>query len=127
MATETRSWIDFAVNLVLVQVIAPMREIAFRRVLVFVARLDLLLVGVAVGTEGFLVTGGAGIFGSGISAMFCHEIRGLVIQGSPRVAMAFAAVGKSLNRFGMHSGDTVGVCTGIENAQQQWHHYDWQK
>jgi hypothetical protein len=127
MATETRSRVNFAVDLVLIQIIAPVGEVALGRVLEFVARLDFLLVGVAVGAEGFLVAGGAGILGAGIGTMLCHEIGGLVIQGSPGVAMAFAAIGEALHLFGVHSGDTVGVCAGIENAQQQRNHYDWQK
>jgi len=114
MTPDARGRIDLAVDLVLAQVITAMGQRPFGRVEVLVARLDLFLVGMAVNTEGFLMAGCAGKSRTGIDLVLEHKIRRLVIEGTPRVAMALGTVGQPRNSFGMDPGDTGGVCAGME-------------
>lgn len=93
MADETGSRINFAVNLVLAQIIATMRKVPFRGVGKFTARLNFFLVGMAISTEGFLMAGSTGEFRVGINFMLEHEIRSLVIESTPGVGMALCTVG----------------------------------
>ena len=83
MTDETGSRVDFAVDLMLAQIIATMRQVPFRGIGKLGARLDLFLVGMAVSTEGLLMAGGAGKFRAGIDLVFDHEIRGLVVESTP--------------------------------------------
>lgn len=83
MTGETGSRIDFAVDLMLAQIVATMRKGPFRGIEKLAARLDLFLVGMAVGTEGLLMAGGAGKFRAGINFVLGHEIRGFVVERAP--------------------------------------------
>jgi hypothetical protein len=62
MTDETGSRIDFAIDFMLAQIIATMGKVTFRRTGELAAGLDLCLVGVTIGTESFLMAGGAGKF-----------------------------------------------------------------
>ena len=83
MTGDTGSRVDFAVDLVLAQIITTMRQVTFRRIGILRARLNLLLVGMAVGTEGLLMARCTGVFGAGIDLVLDHEIRGLVVESTP--------------------------------------------
>jgi hypothetical protein len=84
MTFNARNRINPAVNLMLVQVISPVRKVTLGNVAEFIAWLDILPVGVTVGTERFMMTGTAGLAGQrGIKAMLGHKIGGAVIEGAP--------------------------------------------
>jgi hypothetical protein len=123
MTDETGSRIDFAIDFMLAQIIATMGKVAFRRTGELAAGLNLCLVGVTIGTESFLMAGGAGKFRAGINLVPGHKIGSLVVECTPGIAMALTTVGQSLDRFRVSSGDAGGVCTGVKNACHQWHHY----
>jgi hypothetical protein len=123
MTDETGSRIDFAIDFMLTQIIATMGKVPFRRAGELAAGLNLCLVGVTIGTESFLMAGGAGKFRAGINLVLGHKIGCLVVESTPGIAMALSAVGQSLDRFRVNSGDAGGVCTGVQNACHQWHHY----
>lgn len=83
MTFQAGGGIDFAVNLVLAQIISPVGQAPFHGLQILVARFYLFLVGMAVRAEGFLMTGGTGKFRSCVIAVFDVEIGRLVIQGAP--------------------------------------------
>jgi hypothetical protein len=124
MTDETGSRIYFTIDFMLTQIITTMGQVAFRRSGELAAGLNLCLVGVTIGTESFLMAGGAGKFRAGINLVPGHKIRSLVVECAPGIAMALTAVGQTLDRFRVSSGDAGGVCTGIQNTCHQWHHYN---
>ena len=120
MTLGTGSRIDPAIDLVLAQIVAAVRQRPLRGILVLVARLDLFLVGMAIGTERFLMAGGTGKFLlRGIKPVLKVKIVRLVIEGAPTVAMALRAIDQPLHFYGVYPGNTVGIRAGIENAQHQ--------
>jgi len=102
MAFHAGSRIDAAVDLVLVQIIAAMRQRPLRGVLVFVAGLDLFLMRMAIRAKGFLVTDAArlGILGREKFVPRAEPFR--MIQCSPAIGVTIAAHGHSLHLCGMH-------------------------
>ena len=84
MASDTGNRVYFTVNFVLTEIIAPVRKITVRSITELVARLDLVLVCVAICTEGFLMTRTACLTGcSRKEAMFAEEIGRTVVQCGP--------------------------------------------
>lgn len=83
MTLDTGSRVDFAVNFMLTQIIASMGKIAFGGIGELGAWLDFFLMGMTVGTKRLLMTGGTGIFRSGIYLVLDHKIGSLVIKCTP--------------------------------------------
>lgn len=101
MAGEARCRVQFAVDLVLVKVIPPMRHGPLRCVLVLVRRLELFLVRMAVGAEGRRVTEVTGhtLLGR-VEAMPLDEVR-VMVENGPPVGVAGAADRHALDLHGM--------------------------
>ena len=122
MTGDTGRRIDSTIDLVLAQIIAPVRQIAIRRRGILAARFDLFPVCVTIGAERLLMAGGAGVSRSGINFVFEKEIRCLVVKSAPGVGMTFGAVGHGLDRLGVNPGDTRGVRAGIQDTCKQRNH-----
>ena len=125
MTFETGRGINPAFAPVPAQIVAAVRERPLRRVLVLVARLELCLVGMAIGAERFLMAGGTGLFLlPGVKLVLAVKVVRLVIQGAPLILMALAAVDKPLDFLRMLSGNAGGIGAGIkiDDPDQQWQH-----
>jgi len=84
MALYARGRVDPAVDLVLTEIVTPVRKRTFRRIGKLVAGLDFFLVRMAVDTERFLMASGACLTGSAcVKAVFFIKIGRLVIHGAP--------------------------------------------
>jgi len=117
------SRIHSSVNHVLVKIVATVRQVPFGRIRVFIARLDLFAMGMAVGAERFRMTGGAGhSLALSVEAMLLIELSRLVIERLPLVGMAFAAIGHPRNLHRVHPGKAGGVRAGVEQGQEQRGH-----
>ena len=117
MAFHTRDRINPAVDLVLAEIIATVRQRPFRGILVLVTWLYFLLVGMAIGTKGFFVADGAGKFLLlGIVPVLLIKADRFVIELSPVVSMTFGTVGKTLNLFRVVFVDVTGIDAGIEKT-----------
>jgi len=93
VALEAQSRVYPAVYHVLVEIVAAVGQKAFRRILIFVARLDLFLVRVAVAAERFPVTEIAGLLSLGRKyPVRSAEIRGM-FHGRVLISMTLAASG----------------------------------
>ena len=119
MALQTGSRIDPSLDLMSAEIIAPVGQLPFRRTLVPVARLYLLFVGMAIGTERFLVANLAGKpLLAGIKFMPPVKIIRLVIQRRPVVGMTLSAVDETFHFRRVDLGNALGVRAGIQNSSQ---------
>lgn len=108
--------VNSAVNLVLPQVIAAMRQHPLGRIGKFVARFELFLVCMAVDAKRFLMTGGACLTGiCGVKLMFQVEVERLVIHEAVGVGVAFGAIGQAGHFLRMNDCHAIGTGTGVEN------------
>ncbi len=84
MTFDTAYRIYPAVNLVLADVIASVRERTLRIVGDFITRLDLFPVSMTIGAERFMMARTANLTGGArIEAMLSHKVRSAVIQRRP--------------------------------------------
>lgn len=84
MAFDTRNRVNPAVNPVLGHIITTMWKGTFGSITEFIARLDILPVGMTVGTERFMVARVAGLTGrSRIKTVLDHKIGRAMIKGAP--------------------------------------------
>lgn len=119
MALEAGNWIDPALNPMPAEIVPAVGQHALRRILEFVARLDLNLAGVAIGAEGFLMAGSTGkLLLSAVKFMLEVKIGRPVIQGAPLIGMAAGAVSKPFDFHGVWFGNTRGLGAGIEDTPQ---------
>lgn len=108
--------VDPPVDLVLAQVVATVRQVPLGGVGELVAWFDLLLMGMAVGAERFLMAGGAGqALPLGVKAVLGEEVRRLVVERLPGVGMAFTAIGHSRDRLRMGLDDAGSVGARISS------------
>jgi hypothetical protein len=128
MALHAGRRIDLSLNPVSAEIVAAVGQLPFRRTLVPVARLYLLLVGMAIGTERFLVADLAGIpLLAGIKSVFLIKIIRLVIQRCPVIGMTLSAVDKTSHRRRVRFCHALGIRAGIQNSaheQGQGNQYD---
>jgi hypothetical protein len=115
---ETGDRVDSPVDPVPGKIVSPMGHSAPRLVFVFVARLELFLVGVAVGTEGLGVTGHAEcLVPPGLKTVGRGEISGVIVGRLP-FAVTLAAEGGPVQLLGMGSGKAPGAGTGSGKESQ---------
>jgi hypothetical protein len=114
-----------AVDLVLAQVIATVGQKPLGRFFILVARLDLFLVGVAIGTKGFLVTGVAGEFILlCIVTVLLIKSGIIVLERCPIIGVTLGTVGRPLHLYRVHLGHAAGIGTGIEDtSHKRNYHY----
>jgi hypothetical protein len=93
MALHARYWVDAAVDLVLVKIISPVRQVSLNGVLEFIAWLQFILMSVAIGAKGFFVANCAGLaLLLSVEPVTLHIIAGMVHRRPP-VLVAIAAQG----------------------------------
>ena len=119
MALHARCRVYSAVDLVLTEVVSPVRHVPLNRILEFVARFQFFLVRVAVRAEGLFV---AGL--TGLALLLCIEpvprrvIAGMV-QCRPPVLMAVAAHRRSSQFNGVLRRSTDRMGTGIDSEEHR--------
>jgi len=100
VAREARGWIDPAVDLVLREIVSPVRQGPLRRIFKLVARLELFLVIVAVSAEGFHVADVADLpLLLRVEFVTCFAEVGGVVQGCAPVCVAVGADGQRSHDF----------------------------
>jgi len=106
----------------LAKIISPVRKRTLRRVCKLVAWFYLILAGMAVNAEGFLMAGSAGLAGAaGIKAMFFVKIESFMVHGAVRVGMTFGTVGHPFDCFRVNDCYALCVRAGIEKKKDHWH------
>lgn len=126
MAGDTGCRIYLAVNFMLVQIIAPVRQVPSRGFLKLVARLDLFLVRVAVGAEGLRMADFAGLFMlRRVELVLSHVTRPVikVVQCRPPVGMTFAAHLRVSDVFGVLQCGVPVNGTGKQQGAGQGQNY----
>ena len=114
MAFHAGSRVDPTVDFMLIEIISPVRQKAFRIIFVLIARLQLVLVRMAVGAERFFVANFAGpalLFC--VEAMSCRPVAG-VVHCRPPVRVAIAADRETGYFNRMRGNDTGRVRTGVQ-------------
>ena len=119
MTFHTRSRVDSTVDLVLIQIISPMRQGPLRGILVLVARLQFFLVRVAIGAERLFMADFAGpALLLGEEPVPRNIVRGMV-QCRLSIGMAVAAFREPRHFNGMLRCDTGRVGAGVQAEEQR--------
>lgn len=127
MAGDTGCGIYPAVDFMLVEIIAPVRQRPIRRIFKLVAGLDLFIVPVAVGAEGLRMADIAGLLAlRRVELMLFDVIRPVVqmVQCRPPIGMTFAAQGHIPDLNGMLQYPGTGNSTAKQKTAGQDQYYE---
>lgn len=96
MTLKTGSGINPSFYSMTAQIVTAMGQVSFGRAFVFITGLDLLFIGMAIGTKGFLMAYRACLpLLTCVKLMFQVKILGFVVQSPPLVAMALRTVDRT--------------------------------